>query len=104
MAYQSPIEMIMSDWETKVEGDMVKAVQHYGFNVDKDELLMALQYDRAQYDKGYSDGRFDAMKELVHCRDCKLYEKFKGVKDGGCIYYGIYTNPDDFCSRGERDG
>ena len=42
--------------------------------------------------------------QLVRCKDCKLYEKFKGVKDGGCIYYGIYTDPDDFCSRGERDG
>ena len=42
--------------------------------------------------------------EVVRCKDCKLYEKFKGVKDGGCIYYGIYTDPDDFCSRGEKDG
>ena len=51
-----------------------------------------------------ADGVFDIVpvQQLVRCRDCKYYDKFKGVVDGGCRYYGIYTNPDDFCSRGER--
>ena len=32
-----------------------RAVQSYGINVDKDELIRALQYDREQYYKGYAD-------------------------------------------------
>lgn len=40
--------------------------------------------------------------QIVRCKDCKYYDKFKGVHDGGCRYYGIYTDPEDFCSRGAR--
>ena len=55
--YQSPIELIMGEIQTHVENDSVKAVQSYGFNIDKAELEKALKYDRDQYDKGYSDAR-----------------------------------------------
>ena len=43
------------------------------------------------------------VKELVRCQNCKYYDKFKGVKDGECRYYGNFTYPEDFCSRGERE-
>ena len=42
------------------------------------------------------------LEPVVRCKDCKWYDKFKGVHDGGCRYYGIYTDPEDFCSRGAR--
>lgn len=45
-----------------MEGDILRAVQKYGINVDKEELLRALQYDRNQYEKGYDDGKADALK------------------------------------------
>ena len=56
VGYCSPIEMIMSDIQTQIENDTVKACQSYGFRVDKEELAKALKYDRDQYDKGYKDG------------------------------------------------
>ena len=52
--YQSPIELILGDLQTQIEDNCLKAVQSYGFNIDKDELRKALEYDRGQYDKGYA--------------------------------------------------
>ncbi len=54
--YNSPIEMIISNMRMQQDGEIFRAVQEIGVNVDKDELLKALQYDRGQYDKGYNDG------------------------------------------------
>lgn len=62
MAYESPISVWWSD--TKIEqlrdeydNVIVKAVKNCYPQVDKDELLKALRYDREQYEKGYRDGR-----------------------------------------------
>lgn len=64
MNYQSPIELIHRGWETKVEDDIFKAILNYGINVDKDELIKALEYDRDQYEKGYADGCRGAMDRI----------------------------------------
>lgn len=55
--YESPIQIVMGEFQTSVEDNCVKAVQNYGFNINKEELRKALQYDRHQYDKGYEDAR-----------------------------------------------
>lgn len=54
--YESPIDVIYSDMETKLEDGILKAVQDVGIAVNKQELLKALQYDRDSYRKGYEDG------------------------------------------------
>ena len=41
---------------TKLESDCLKSVQRYGFDIDKEELAKALNYDRKQYEKGHTDG------------------------------------------------
>ena len=64
MKYQSPIELIHQGWETKVENDIFEAILNYGINVDKDELIKALKYDRDQYEKGYVDGCRGAMDRI----------------------------------------
>lgn len=53
--YKSPIDIFYGQIETQIEGEIMKAVQKVHVNVDKDELLRALQYDREQYEKGYDD-------------------------------------------------
>ena len=60
--YESPITIIVGDIQSQIieneDGEMlVQMRQSIGYNVDKDELLKALQYDRNQYEKGYKDGR-----------------------------------------------
>lgn len=59
MAYKSPIEIIHGELETKIENDIMTAVQRYGINVNKEELIKALEYDRKQYEQGYEDARRD---------------------------------------------
>ena len=55
--YKSPIEIVMEELFQKMDEDfensVFKAVQKVGINVDKEELLKALIYDRGQYDEGY---------------------------------------------------
>ena len=53
--YQSSIEMIQGEMGAYMDGEILKAVQNVGINVDKDELLKALAYDRDQYNKGFHD-------------------------------------------------
>lgn len=55
--YESPIDIIYSEMQTKLEGEVFKAVQNVGINVNKDELIKALSYDRQQYEKGYADAK-----------------------------------------------
>ena len=69
--YKSPIDTVISDIVTEEENAVMRAVVKCGINVDKDELVKALAYDRGQYDLGYADGKMDAKAELIRCEDCK---------------------------------
>ena len=59
----------------KLEDSVCEAVQSVGVNVDKDELIKALQYDRDQYNKGFvagyeqgiKAGKDIAVEELKRC-------------------------------------
>jgi hypothetical protein len=57
--------MIAGEIQTKIENDTLSMVQNYGFNVDKDELAKALEYDRNQYEKGYKDGSRNMLKWIL---------------------------------------
>jgi hypothetical protein len=106
--YKSPIDIIYGQMETQMEGDILRAIQRYGINVDKGELLRALQYDRGQYEKGYADGKKDAMAELVRCKDCNravvavppLVKEEKLVCTKSVNWRTVES--DHFCSYGER--
>lgn len=66
--YESPIEIIQTQMQMQLDGEILKAVQGVGIDVNKEELLKALAYDREQYSKGYKDG----VKEFA--------ERLKGAK------------------------
>lgn len=63
--YKSPIEIIQGQMRMEQENNILRAVMEQDIHVDKHELLRALQYDRGQYDKGFKDGKADA---VVHGR------------------------------------
>lgn len=65
MSYISPIDLFYTDMQTQLENDVVKAVCGYNINVDKEELIKALNYDRGQYNAGYKDGYEDALQEVI---------------------------------------
>ena len=59
--WESPITKIYGDIQNDIvrqeeENYMCAIKQAIGYEVDKEELIRALQYDREQYDKGYNDG------------------------------------------------
>lgn len=70
--YDSPIKLIQSSIETQIEDGVLKAVQEVGFDVEPKELYKALQYDRNQYDKGYSDAKRQYDRGHAH------WEEFNG--------------------------
>ena len=67
--YNSPITMIAGQVETKIEADTMSVIQRYGIDVNKEELIKTLAYDREQYAKGYQDGYRkgyqDAKEDLI---------------------------------------
>ena len=118
--YDSPIELFISEIQEKFESGIFEAVQRFDIDVNREELIRALKYDRDQYHKGFSDGRMSGRverdEEIVRCADCIHYDtdtKFCEIhshfitRDGEFCYpsesreWKMFS-PDDFCSYGER--
>ena len=106
--YKSPITIIESTIDSftksiiKQKDDAIFAeIQHsFGVDMDREELIRALKYDRDQYNKGYSDGIRDAREELVRCKECDF--ACPGSYGLVCTAWGAPTDPDMFCAKGER--
>ena len=96
--YQSPIEIIMQAMQTQFDGEVFKATQAYGINVDKDELIKALEYDRDQYNKGFADGsrinttaiRAEVAREIFGEINAIKKEYASGDIDGNELYVRLY--------------
>lgn len=93
--YESPIDIIQREVSRVVEEHnkelethiMYKVNKEYGINVDKQELLRALSYDRQQYNQGYDDGRdraLDDMREYVEYAVKLATDKFTEYTDFHC--------------------
>lgn len=51
------------------------------------------------------DSLFKDAEEIVRCRDCRFYWSFRDKFEKTChaiTNMQIYTNPDEFCSRGAK--
>lgn len=70
--WESPINVMeiqdsfVSEIKEKTEEMVFTEIKRIGINVDKEELIKALQYDREQYSKGYSDGYAKGIDDLVN--------------------------------------
>lgn len=68
--YESPIDIqeLTRDIQEKIKQDqeekVMECICEYGINVDKEELIKALQYDRNQYKKGFADA-LDRIREEI---------------------------------------
>ena len=68
--WESPIKRIESELMTKIERDaennlMCSVNQSIGYEVNKEELIKALNYDRDQYNKGYKNASRRYNKDLM---------------------------------------
>ena len=79
--YESPIEIITTGVNLLVEENVYKTVTKLDINVDKDELLMALQYDREQYQKGYKEAIKEFAKRLKerHFSAVSFFDEIRAV-------------------------
>ena len=101
--YESPIQI--TELADNIFKQIVDAKEAYIMtevklvvDVDKDELIKALSYDRDQYYKGYADRD----SEIVRCKECKHHED----ENPGMVYcpiqVGGWVSEDFFCKWGER--
>lgn len=67
--YESPIEVIYQDIYHRINVDFANniynAVINCGIQVDKEELVRALKYDREQYNKGHRNGYQNGVRGFV---------------------------------------
>ena len=100
--YESPItiktEDIARNIMDKQEEYILTQVQMC-VDVDKEELIKALKYDREQYEKGWNDRD----NEIVRCKDCKYYEETDS-RIGTCLLTISGAEVDGFCAWGEWGG
>lgn len=97
--YESPITIIQDQMRMQMEDSIYKAVQRFNVDVNKEELIKALSYNRGQYQKGYSDRD----QEIVRCKDCKHRDPENGKCDSGHgIQWQLPRSDDWFCADGER--
>lgn len=66
--YKNLIEKICGELQIQMvqedENMVMKAIRKVGVNVDKEELIKTLNYDRNQYSKGYNDGIKDVFDNI----------------------------------------
>ena len=74
--YASPIyvSFCQPDTPAKIFEDAANAavmqvVHRIGIDVDEEELLKALRYDRDQYNKGYAAGKADMARVVEECEE-----------------------------------
>lgn len=69
--WESPVniyETISNMMEKEIDGNIIVEIKkQLGIDINKEELIKALQYDRNQYEKGYQDG-LNADK-WIYCKD-----------------------------------
>lgn len=98
--WESPINAIYEAQQNAFDGAVLSAVMKVGIDVNKEELIKALAYDRQQYEKGYAD----AKAEIVRCKDCKYWNPTHRYCEGIGNWFGEVDSWSDngFCFKGER--
>lgn len=71
--YESPIKIITGQIKTNYEDEIFRAIQTVGINVDREELLKALEYDRGQYEEGFKEGEKHTLRQIKNLLPEWLY-------------------------------
>lgn len=81
--WESPIKQIAGEIQSQVikqEDELITQIsQEIRYEVDKKELIKALEYDRGQYDKGYKDGTentLEGVSELIAYYDYEFLQRY----------------------------
>lgn len=100
--YESPIEIFsVTDYVDKInkqideqtENIVLSAVTKVGVNVNKEELIRALKYDRNQYERGYEDGKRNGIEWHPYPDEKpKNNGRYLCVFDDGLLDFAIYAD------------
>lgn len=77
-----------SQFNMHIENEVFSIIKRYNIDVDKDELIRALAYDRKQYDKGYADGVRDFLRKLIDEASTTLRVRYGETEPS--LAYSIY--------------
>lgn len=78
--YQSPINIIETAMKMEMENEYMSQIKcAIGLDINKEELIRALKYDREQYQKGYEDAKAKALELIM---------KYVPDDDGTCSNAG----------------
>lgn len=69
--YDSPIRVMEKEIAQEIDENTYKSVIQYGIDVDREELLKALAYDREQYAKGFRAG-VETLRQMLNDVRAKL--------------------------------
>lgn len=88
MSYKSPITTSISHIYDDVLRNfddvlMVRVREAIEFEIDKDELIKALAYDRGQYKAGFDAGYMAALEYIVSTANERIRQGRGGTKNGG---------------------
>ena len=112
--YDSPFELVMSNITTQMAKNIDEmcwqAVQRVGIEVNKDKLLLALEYDSARYreafHRGEETGYTKRDEEIIRCKDCNHWKRRECGTYGTCESENMnicgFTDAYWFCADGER--
>lgn len=103
--------MIYSDLNQQVDEHIYKCVLNVGIDVNKEELVKALQYDRNQYEKGYADAKrqydrghghwiynTDDFTPKMRCSVCGYNRPVKCICNGSVSTMFVEQEPANFCN------
>ena len=95
------INQIIGQMHTEYENEVMRVVQSYGFDVDKDRLSQALRDAQRFYMEGYNDAMRNPNRvEVVRCKDCEYYVLH--ALACRCEHMNGVMPIDGFCSNGKR--
>ena len=95
MKYESPIRIIYGKIETQLENDItgaVNAVLPYEIQINREELLKVLTFDRHQYEKGWEDSR----KTFQRPKGEWIYERPNNTTYSDFVYCSECRKPNGF--------
>lgn len=103
----SPVELIYEDakntfLEQTDEHILARCEAVLGVKVDRDELIKAMNYDREQYKKGFSNGYAKRDEEIVRCEDCEHYQNHICRRISIDGEFNVMVAKSHFCAMGER--
>lgn len=103
MGYESPIQVYIGQMHTEQDDTIYRMIRDYGVDVDKEELIKALQYDRGQYDVGYRKGYEQGVRDYA-ARVKKYYSSLTGKTMTAAVKYVLTVIEQEMLKENREQG